>query len=204
MNKRLKIIKLLILIRYLYERKKAARLRAWGCSACDAPIGTSGGLNLYRAFGNNPVNSTDPWGLFIDAPLPGGTYYNYNNKNPGINGLTWGGRNVIENDYEYYPFLWDVIKYTATDTFKMITSPCFYGCVAKCMMLPTEAQVGETALEKFLYNRTDFLYSKNVIGKKALKTVELGLNYSSKTTLAFYLLYFDYCTYKCVKEYFND
>jgi RHS repeat-associated protein len=29
------------------------------------PIGISGGLNQYVAFGNNPVNFTDPYGLFI-------------------------------------------------------------------------------------------------------------------------------------------
>ncbi len=28
------------------------------------PIGIAGGLNLYRAFGNNPVNFVDPWGLW--------------------------------------------------------------------------------------------------------------------------------------------
>ncbi len=41
--------------------KKAAP----GLRACDAPIRTSGGLNLYRAFGNNPVNFIDPWGVVV-------------------------------------------------------------------------------------------------------------------------------------------
>ncbi len=42
------------------------------------PIGIAGGLNLYKAFGNNPVSYVDPWGLMPPSPgyyLSG--YYRY-------------------------------------------------------------------------------------------------------------------------------
>ena len=82
-DQRLKIIRLLIIILYIYEIRKAlifkksepaknkaiphgsknaAQLWALRCSIFEDPIRIAGGLNLYRAFGNNPINFIDPWG----------------------------------------------------------------------------------------------------------------------------------------------
>ncbi len=100
-EKRLKIIKLLIVIHYIHEIRKALIFKKSEPAknnysphsyknssfsihnsellpAFEDPIGTSGGLNLYRAFGNNPVEYIDPWGL--RSPGPGyylSGYYSY-------------------------------------------------------------------------------------------------------------------------------
>ncbi len=100
-EQQLKIIKLLIFIRYIHEIKKALAAEqpepakninlphgfknssfsihnSELLSAFEDPIGIAGGLNLYIAFGNNPVNFIDPWGL--RSPGPGyylSGYYSY-------------------------------------------------------------------------------------------------------------------------------
>lgn len=59
------------------------------------PIGISGGLNLYAAFGNNPVNFVDPLGESISGNYygAGGGYYDpgYVNSGSGAGGSGSGG-----------------------------------------------------------------------------------------------------------------
>jgi RHS repeat-associated protein len=53
------------------------------------PMGYQDSMNLYQAFGMNPVNFNDPFGDAIDSPTRF-NQYNYN-PNAGFWGLTWEG-----------------------------------------------------------------------------------------------------------------
>ncbi len=158
------------------------------------PIGISGGLNLYRFVNNNPVNYVDPWGLYGK---------NWVKEHNLAAGKEIDSNTILDVD-EYMHYLWDVAKYTMKDTWKMVTAPCFVRCMSGCMLLPTATQTAGEAEIIFMENKTIALYKAGEFGEKVTGYIWTALEVYNKTSVVLYLLYGDYCTYKCVKEYYND
>ena len=65
------------------------------------PIGLEGGLNLYEAFGNNPVNRADPFGLTdVNYFATNDDLYAYANRYNPTNVITVGGHGDPDGIYD--------------------------------------------------------------------------------------------------------
>ncbi len=145
------------------------------------------------------MNYVDPWGLYGK---------NWVKEHNIAAGKEIDSNTIVDVD-KYMHFLWDVAKYTMKDTWKMVTAPCFVRCMSGCMLLPTATQTAGEAEIIFMENKTNEVFSRfteqeQYMNKWKKETLESAITLSSKITLLGYLLYGDYCTYHCVKEYYND
>ncbi len=86
------------------------------------PIGIAGGLNLYRAFGNNPVSYVDPWGLMI-------WIQGYNAPHSGTNSNILLDLNKL---LDIWIFMSEGVRNEIIKGNRK-TDECYWDCVNRCM-----------------------------------------------------------------------